>query len=105
MYGNHQQLRLLMTKITKQDILKLADLSKIEVYEDEIELFANQLQAVLSYAVRVKEIAQQEQVELEQNINVFAQDIVKKTDPEPLLSQAPDRQDNFFVVPKILDNQ
>ncbi len=93
-----------MTKISKEEILKLAELSKLEILEHEIEPLAKQLQDILSYASRVKEIAKDIEIEIAQNVNVFENDEIVMTPFEPILSQAPDRQDQFFVVPKVLES-
>lgn len=93
-----------MAKITREEVLKLAELSKIDILEEEIELVIKQLNDVLNYAVRVKEIAPTNEMPISKNINIFADDIIKESDSEAILKQAPDREDQFFVVPKILEN-
>lgn len=93
-----------MTKITKEEILKLAELSKLEILDHEIETLTKQLQDILSYASRVKEIASDIKMEIRQNINVFEDDEIVVTPSESILAQAPDRQDKFFVVPKVLES-
>lgn len=93
-----------MIKISREEVLKLADLSKIELTNEEVELVVNSLQDILTYAAKVQEIAADVQIPSSQNVNVFREDIIERTNPEPLLEQAPDRQDNLFVVPKILEN-
>lgn len=94
-----------MTKITREEILKLGELSKIEILDEEIEFIAKQLQDVLTYAHRVKEVAVDLQINSGKNINVFAQDIIDRTDPEPILAQAPESENHFFIVPKILEGK
>ena len=93
-----------MTKMTREEVLKIAQISKLEILEEEIEPIIKHLEAVLSYAERVNEIASDVEVPSDKKINVFREDIVVSTDPEPILSQAPDREDDFFVVPKIIEN-
>jgi len=93
-----------MTKITRDQVLKLADLSKIKIDDEEIDKVAKQLEDVLTYAERVKEIAADIQIDLPKNTNVFADDIIQRTDPLPILAQAPDCENNLYVVPKILDD-
>lgn len=93
-----------MTKITKEEVIKLANLSRIELKEEEIDLAIKQLEDVLSYAQRVKEIAKDIEIDLEKNINVFASDVINKVDSEPILNEAPDREDHFFVVPRIIED-
>lgn len=93
-----------MTKITREEILKLAELSKLEILDHEIEPLIKQLQDILSYASRVKDIASDVKIEIRQNINVFEADGIVVTPSEPILAQSPDRQDQFFVVPKVLES-
>jgi Asp-tRNA(Asn)/Glu-tRNA(Gln) amidotransferase C subunit len=38
------------------------------------------------------------------NVNVFREDVIVQTDPEPILAQAPEREGNYFVVPRILES-
>ncbi len=93
-----------MTKITQKEVKKIARLSHIDIHEDEIDSLVKQLEAVLSYAERVTQVASDAEEPSTKNINVFREDVVVKTDPEPILAQAPEREGNFFVVPKILES-
>lgn len=64
------------------------------------------LQAVLDYASGLKKIADahtgQDIMPLPHNCNVFKVDIVIPTPADPILAQAPEREERYFVVPKIL---
>lgn len=93
-----------MAKITRQELLKIAQISCVELHEDEINPTLQQLENVLNYAQRVKEIAVDVEEPSSKAVNVFRADVAIKTDPEPILQLAPDREEDFFVVPKILDN-
>jgi len=95
-----------VANITKQELLHLAQLSRISLHENELEPLVKDIDAVLTYAARVKEIAADvQEVAIYKNVNVFREDQVKPTDPEPLLAQAPAREHNFFVVPVIIESQ
>ena len=94
-----------MKKITKEEVLKIARLSKIKITDDEVGPILKQLQDVLEYAQRVKEVAADVKEPGNKNINVFREDVVIKSDPKKLLEQAPSQEDDFFIVPKILDNK
>jgi aspartyl-tRNA(Asn)/glutamyl-tRNA(Gln) amidotransferase subunit C len=94
-----------MAKITREEVLKLAELSRIEILEEEIDSITKQLQDVLSYAERVTQLASEKEVEFDKNVNVFAQDIIRKTNPAPIIAQSPEHEDNFFVVPKIIEDK
>jgi aspartyl-tRNA(Asn)/glutamyl-tRNA(Gln) amidotransferase subunit C len=93
-----------MTKITKEEVLKIAKMSHLELHEDEIPALIQQLDDVLSYAERVKEVSGLSQEAPVRNINVMRQDVAVQSDPERILAQAPEREGNYFVVPAILDH-
>lgn len=93
-----------MTKITKEEVLKIAKMSHLELHEDEIPALIKQLDDVLSYAERVKDVSGVSQEAPVRNINVFRDDIAKPGNPQELLAQAPEREGDYFVVPAILDH-
>lgn len=92
-----------MTKITKQELLKIAQSSAVKLYDNEIGLLVVQLDAVLTYAVRVKDIARDIEKSEDKSVNILREDVVIQTDYEPILAQAPEREENYFVVPMILE--
>ncbi len=94
-----------MTKISKEEVKKIAQISALEIHEDEIESMMKQLEEVLSYAECVQEIAAEIEEPSDKNINVFREDVVIKTNSETILERAPEREDNFFVVPSILEDK
>lgn len=93
-----------MVNITKEEVLKIAQLSKIEIKEQDIEKIVRQFQDILNYAERVQDIAKEVDIPRSKNINVDREDVIVSSDPERILAQAPQAEDNYFVVPKILDN-
>ena len=94
-----------MTKISKEEVLKMAELSNLQLHEHEIEPMLKQLEAVLSYAERVKEVAAEIEEPSNKNVNTFREDVVVRTEAELVLAQAPHREEDYFVVPAILDNK
>ena len=93
-----------MEKITKEEILKIAFFSRIKIKEKEIESLVTYVQDVLSYAKCVKDVAADVQEPSDKNINIMREDLIVKTNPEPLLHQAPEHQENYFVVPMMKAN-
>jgi len=93
-------------KITKEEILKIADISKIAVREDQVEELIQQLQDVLAYAGIVKKLAG-ESVDQpsNKNVNFLREDVVVRFNAQEILGRAPEREGDFFVVPKILDTK
>lgn len=95
-----------MQKITQQELLYLAHLSRLQLSHDEVLSLISPINEVLEYALRVKDIVQlhgAQELAAEKNCNVFREDIIIKTDSEPLLNQAPESEQNYFVVPMILE--
>lgn len=93
-----------MTKISKEEVLKIAQISHIELTEEEIPHLIEQLNEVLTYAERVTEVAAKIAEPSIKNVNVFREDVVVPADVEPVLAQAPEREGDYFVVPAILDH-
>lgn len=93
-------------KITKEEVLKIANISKIALQEEEIDALIRQLQDVLTYAECVKKVANELMDQpSNKNVNFFREDVAVKTDPETVLDRAPEREESYFVVPKILDSK
>lgn len=93
-----------MSKITKEELLKIARLSHMEISENEIANLLADIDSVLTYAARVTELASAQVSEPQKLKNVFREDIVRRTDPAPLLEAAPERIHDYFVVPKIIES-
>jgi len=89
-------------KITREELLKIAAISKLEIKESEFEDLLGQLQAVLTYAERVRKVAEDVHFTSSKNINVMRDDVAYLCDAAPILAQAPKREDDYFVVPRIL---
>lgn len=93
-----------MTKITREEVLKLGQMSHIKIHEHEIAPIMEQLQAVLSYAARVQEIAQEVTYQQAKNVNVMREDVPFKCDADKVLSRAPEAEGHYFIVPAILES-
>lgn len=92
-----------MAQITREELLKLAQISHINVSDSDADKLVKEIAEILQYASFLQEVAKNKNPEyMPQNINIMRDDFVAKTDPEPLLANAPERQENFFVVPVIL---
>jgi aspartyl-tRNA(Asn)/glutamyl-tRNA(Gln) amidotransferase subunit C len=96
-----------MSLVTKPEILKLAQMSRIAINENEIDTISAHINGVLTYAARVSEIAQKQQGEIiePQNSNIFREDTVVPSNAERLLDAAPVHEADYFVVPAILGNE
>jgi len=92
-----------MIKVSREEVLYIAQLSRIDIPDKEIEPMRASLQEILSYAARVQELAQAVEIMPSKNVNVMREDHAVSTDPKPLLASAPVAEDNFFVVPAVLE--
>ncbi|HXV02090.1 MAG TPA: Asp-tRNA(Asn)/Glu-tRNA(Gln) amidotransferase subunit GatC [Gaiellaceae bacterium] len=89
--------------ITREEVLHVAKLARLELSDDEVERFTEQLSAILEAVDKVSELDLSD-VEPTAHpldlVNVWADD-----EPQPSLSvddalaNAPDRDGNFFKVP------
>ncbi len=94
-----------MAKVTKEEIKKIAEMTRVSIEEHELDSIFAQFNSVISYAERVVEIAKQTDIPNRKNINCMRTDQVISTDSKEILAQAPLSEDNYFVVPKFVDNQ
>lgn len=94
-----------MAHITENEILHLANLARIKLEPHEVASLATEIEAVLAYASSLKDIAQQYQAPtqvIDCAQNVLRDDEVIRFDAETILAQAPEREENYFVVPRII---
>lgn len=94
-----------MAIISKEEILKIAQISQIQIHETEIDELTKEIESILNYAIRVQEIAGQTEAHSTKNINVLREDVVIKSQPDAIIAQAPAREERYFVVPAILEHK
>ena len=97
-----------MTRITSDDVRKVAKLCRLEIPEDDIEKYSNQLEGILEYIAQLERIdtlnvpPTTRAVEV---VNVFREDTIVSSSSDirdKILNLAPQREGEFFRVPKIL---
>ncbi len=93
-----------MAIVSKQEILLLAQMSRLAIHDHELDDLIKHVEDVLSYAHRVTQIAQDGDESFIHPSNVVRADVVVAGNPEPILRQAPEREGNYFVVPRILEH-
>jgi len=95
-------------KIDQAQVRKVARLSRLELTEAEVEEFTGQLSAILDYVEKMNELDTANVEPLAHCLpvsNVFRADSVKESlGTEKTLANAPQRDGEFFKVPKILDD-
>ncbi|MCX7831939.1 MAG: Asp-tRNA(Asn)/Glu-tRNA(Gln) amidotransferase subunit GatC [Actinobacteria bacterium] len=92
--------------ISKDEVRHVAKLARLELSEEEIEKFSNQLSQILEHAARVQELDLENLEPLTHAVdrrNVFRSDEVKEClSREEALSNAPEREGEFFKIPPIV---
>lgn len=94
----------------KEEIEKLSELSRITLSEDEKKDFSSEIDSVLRYVGTVGQASQSLDSSLSQDSKETARNVLREDgEPHPtgkfsddLLEQAPDSQDGFIKVKKIL---
>ena len=96
-----------MTKITREEVKKVANLARLELDEDEINNHAEQLEKILEYIKQLEKIDTNDvacTTRAIEVINVFRKDETKNSDcNEELLELGPSKEDKYFKVPKIIN--
>ena len=93
-------------KVSKEEILHIANLAQLELEENEIEKYMLHLQDILNFA----NIVNKQNVEgldvtigMNENSNVFRKDEEKDFEnKEGLMVNAPEQAQNMFKIPKVL---
>ena len=95
-----------MSKISSSDVRKVAQLARLELPEDQIQTYTAQIEEILSYVDQLKEIDTKNvppTTRAVEVVNSMREDLVEvKCSREDILNQAPNREGDFFRVPKIL---
>jgi len=93
--------------ISKKDVQYVADLARIELTEQELNKFSKQLENILEYIDKLKEVDISGVLPTSHVLNiknVFRDDVVKPSIKiEDFLKSAPKKEDTFFKVPKVIE--
>ncbi len=97
-----------MSLIDKKTIDHVALLARLELSEDEREVFTTQLEDILKYIEKLKELDTSKVEPMAYAAtttkNVFREDVPRQSiDLEEALKNAPSRAMDFFKVPKVID--
>lgn len=103
-------------KITREDVLRVAELAHLELTEAEIEMFSRQLDSILTYVEKLNELDTAKVEPMAQVTPAAASGAGASTgtplrEDEPLrcnvagevLAGAPDPSPPYFRVPRVID--
>ncbi|MCH7518159.1 MAG: Asp-tRNA(Asn)/Glu-tRNA(Gln) amidotransferase subunit GatC [Candidatus Dadabacteria bacterium] len=95
-------------KISKDDIIKVSELARLEFKEEELEKFTEQLGNILEYIEQLNEL-NTDNVEptshvLDMSTPLREDKVVEWLSTEEVLKNAPESEDDFFVVPQVIED-
>ena len=96
-----------MAEVSKEEILHIAKLASLNLNEDEIDNYRENLEEILNFA-NIVNTANVDGLDitigLNENYNVFRKDeVVQFEDTESLLQNAPTKERNMFKIPKVIN--
>jgi aspartyl-tRNA(Asn)/glutamyl-tRNA(Gln) amidotransferase subunit C len=94
--------------MNSDDVKKLANLARIELSQSELEKMPQEIESILGYVKKISESAttsDDSRIESAGTRNVTSEDKLLENNissPADLIKEAPDSQDSYFKVKKIL---
>ncbi len=93
-------------KITKEEVLYVAHLARLDLDADAIEKFAGQIDEILGYIEKLNQVDTRDVQPTSHAIsltNAFRDDEERKhLDRDRALANAPEKEEGCFVVPKVV---
>ena len=94
-------------QVSKEEILHIANLARLDLNENEVDKYIENLQDILNFANIVNN-APVEGLDItigaNEAKNIFRKDEIKRfEDTESLLQNAPDKDQNMFKIPKVIN--
>ena len=91
----------------KKSLLKLGKLARISISDDKLNNLSKDLNSILEFVDQLKEI-KTNQVDptsnsLNQKLEVRDDKVDNKNSAEDILENAPEKEMDFFVVPKVIE--
>jgi aspartyl-tRNA(Asn)/glutamyl-tRNA(Gln) amidotransferase subunit C len=92
--------------ISKQEVTHIASLARLEVGDEKLELFAEQFNKILEYMDTLNALETTDAEPLYSPVDhstVLREDTAhQEFDRQEILSNAPEEDGNFFIVPKVI---
>ena len=93
-------------KVSKEELLHIANLADLNLQEDEVDNYLANLQDILNFAEVVNKAPSEgleETIGANENCNVFRKDEVKVFENlDALLENAPEQERGMFKIPKVI---
>lgn len=93
-------------KVSKDEILHIAKLANLNIKDEEVDRYIENLQDILNFADVVNKApidGLNETIGANENYNVFRKDEIEVfEDKEALLANAPEEERGMFKIPKVI---
>ena len=97
-----------MDKLTKEEVLRVANLARIEVTEEEIENYQVKLKQLMDQVDEINDIKDEDEDYLIapwQNDTILRDDeISEMLDAKEVLKNVPEKSGNYIKVPVVINN-
>lgn len=96
-----------MANISKEDLLRTANLARLAITEEEAENYSKQLSEILTFTEKINEINTDDVTPTTNG--TAATNVLRKDEPvqwsktEEALNNGPEQEENQFKVPAIMD--
>jgi len=94
--------------VTRKDVEHIAQLARLKFDESEVENFTDQLNSILGYVEKLNELDTEKVEPLSHPVegcNVFRNDVeTASIKTEDALKNAPHASEEYFKVPKVINN-
>ncbi len=95
-------------KISNKDVKEVADLARLEIEEEQLDKFTNQFENILKFISKLDEL-NTDDVEPTSHVldmpTPLREDKVEEwLSQDEALKNAPQREDEFFGVPKVIED-
>jgi aspartyl-tRNA(Asn)/glutamyl-tRNA(Gln) amidotransferase subunit C len=95
-----------MAAVTREEVIHIAKLARLKFKDEELDSFIEQFNKIIGYIDTLNELDTKNikpTLHVVDIKNVFREDVVKPSfSQDEILSNAPDKKDCFFIVPKVL---
>lgn len=95
--------------VEKTEIIKIANLAKLKFSDEELEKFIGQFNEIIEYINKLNEIDTENVKPLShplEVINVMRNDELKKSvETKYALLNAPEKDEQYFLVPKVIKDK
>ncbi len=93
--------------VTRKDVEYIAELARLKFKDEELENFTHQLNEILNYVEKLNELNTENVQPLShpvENTNVFREDkLAESISTDEALKNAPSSTEEFFKVPKVIN--